>query len=333
MSYAEKRGGKLTGTWIGERTIAGRKRRCRSETKSAADAWETYVDRFGVAPTDGTGSSNPHTLGAIKTRARAERPDWKATRDPSLDQRLEVVMGFFGATSPLESVTSGKLVEFVTHLETRQGRSGGSLSGKTINRYLAVVSGLLDHARLLGWSVAAPSIPWQKEGAGRLHYFRDWQDAPMLEALGARPLQVVYEALAASALRPTEFFSLKPGQIDIRNDWCWLRLWETKTDQARSIPIEVELGRELLALIESGTLPSHQDFYRSLKAAVKALGYDQGLTVYSMRHTGCTRAARRVSAAKTQRFAGHRDYRTTQNYIHLEDEDMADVAAALRQSA
>jgi integrase len=41
------------------------------------------------------------------------------------------------------------------------------------------------------------------------------------------------------------------------------------------------------------------------------------------------RAARKVNGAKVQKFAGHRDFRTTLNYIHLEDDDMADVAISL----
>ncbi|MBR1173874.1 tyrosine-type recombinase/integrase [Bradyrhizobium sp. KB893862 SZCCT0404] len=332
MSYAETRKGKKTGIWIGERTIDGRKRRCRATTKKAADAWEAYVDRFGCEPTDGTGSANPHTLGALKVRARAERPDWKDSRDPSLDQRLEVVMEFFGATSTLEAITNDKLTEFVRALEARGGRYGGSLSGKTVNRYLSVVSALLDHGRFLGWTMNTPAFPWQNETKGRMLYFKDWQDAPMLAALAERPLQVCYEVFAAAALRPTEFFSLTEQQVDVRNDWAWLRLWKTKNDEARSIPVDIELGKELLMLIKTGALPSHDDFYKAIKAACASLGYDKGFNVYSMRHTGCTRAARRNAGAKVQKFAGHKDYRTTQNYIHLEDEDMADVAATMRSS-
>jgi integrase len=94
----------------------------------------------------------------------------------------------------------------------------------------------------------------------------------------------------------------------------------------------VELGRELLTLICTGRLPTHDEFYRALKAACVALEYDPKLNVYSMRHTGCTRAARKNAGAKVQKFAGHRDFRTTLNYIHLEDEDMADVALTMRRA-
>lgn len=333
MSYAEERKGRHTGIWIAERIVKGRGRvRFRALTKAAGDAWERHVDLYGVPPLDGTGSTDPHSLGALKLKARAERPDWKNTRDPSLDQRLEVALEFLGATSPIDSVTSEKLVDFVKHLEARGGRDGGSLSGKTVNRYLAVVSGLLDHARFLGWTKNTVAVPWQNETKGRMLYFKDWMDKPMLDTLAVRRFQVCYEVFTGAALRPTEFFSLTPDQVDVRNDWAWLRLWKTKNDEQRSIPIDVELGKELLGLIRAGQLPTHEEFYKAIKQACALLGYDPKLCVYSMRHTGCTRAARRNAGAKVQKFAGHKDYRTTQNYIHLEDEDMADVAATMRRA-
>jgi integrase len=332
MSYAEKRNGALTGVWLAERVIDGKRARFRADTKSEGDKWEHFVDAMGKAPLDGTGSSSKHSLGAVAARARAERAEWKNTRDPSLDQRLEVVLLHFGPTSTLEDLTSEALSQFVLALETRTGRDGGKLNGKTINRYLSVVSAILDFARNMRWTTNTPVIPWQTESRGRILYFKDHQDQPMLDALAERPLQVCYEVFASGALRPTEFFTLTVEQIDVRNDWAWLRLWETKNDEARSIPIDVELGRELQTLIHTGTLPSHDEFYRAIKAACAALGYDSGLNVYSMRHTGCTRAARKNAGAKVQKFAGHKDFKTTLNYIHLEDEDMADVATTMRRA-
>lgn len=332
MSYAETRKGKKTGIWIGERTIKGEKTRFRNESKRLADEWEKFVDRTGEAPVDAA-VGHKHSFGNMATRARLERAEWKASRDPSLDQRLGDVVEFFGATTALEKVTTAKMLEFVQALEARGGRYTDKMSGKTINRYLSVVSAILDHARFLKVSTHAPNIPWQKETEGRTLYFKDWQDAPMLAALAERPMQVCYEVFACAALRPTEFFGLKANQIDVRNDWAWLRLHETKNDAARSIPIDVELGRELLALITGGTFPTHDEFYKALKEAVRTCGYDEDLCVYSLRHTGLTRAARNNAGAKVQTFGGHRSYKTTQKYIHMEDEDMAAVAMTMRRSA
>lgn len=332
MSYAEKRCGRLTGCWIGERTIKGERVRCRKATKDEADAWECYVDATGSVPACATGTPDKHAFGPTAHRARRERSEWKNTRDPSLDQRLEVIVSFIGAAASLDSVTYDKLLSFVSHLETHHKGRDGKLSGKTVNRYLAVVSAVLDFGRELKWTTNDPKIPWQAESRGRVLYFKDWQDDPMKAQLGERRLQVCYEVLSSGALRPSEFFSLTPEQIDVRNDWTWLRLWKTKNDEARSVPVEMELGRELRALVIYGELPSHDEFYKALKASCRALGYNEDLNVYSLRHTGCTRAARKNAGAKVQKFAGHKDFRTTLNYIHLEDEDMADVAMTMRKT-
>ena len=49
-----------------------------------------------------------------------------------------------------------------------------------------------------------------------------------------------------------------------------------------------------------------------------------------MRHTTATRLAIKVKPAQVQDFMGHGSYKRMQTYIHLEDEDMADVAMTLR---
>lgn len=96
MSYPEKRKGVHTGVWIGERVIDGKVVRFRSRVKAAADKWEAIVDATGKAPMDGTGASIPHPLGAVAKEARANREGWKGSHDASLDQRLEVVLHYFG---------------------------------------------------------------------------------------------------------------------------------------------------------------------------------------------------------------------------------------------
>jgi len=68
------------------------------------------------------------------------------------------------------------------------------------------------------------------------------------------------------------------------------------------------------------------------KGACERLGYDSKVNEYSMRHTGCTRAARKNAGAKVRKLAGHKDFKTTLNYVHLEDDDMADVAMTDEES-
>jgi len=101
--------------------------------KAEADKWEAYVDLHGVAPLDGTGASISYPLGAVAKEARANREGWKGSHDTSLDQRLEVVLHYFGPQSALDCLTKQKLYSFVSFLEARKGRDGGKLNAKTIN--------------------------------------------------------------------------------------------------------------------------------------------------------------------------------------------------------
>jgi integrase len=332
MSYAERRKGVLTGRWIGERLIKGERVRFRADTKANADKWEAVVDATGSAPLDGTGSASKHSLGAIAKEARARRKGWKGSHDTSLDQRLEVVLTFFKPQSRPESVTNERLYDFVAELEQRKGRDGGPLSSKTINRYLAVVSGLLDFARENGWTAHAPSIPWQEELEGRFEYFSQEQENALLLVLDPAEANCL-RILTKTALRPSEFFDLSSDRVDVTdNQSAWIRLTgiDTKTGKTRSQPLrDFDLARWLKRVLEAGELPSHSDFYYALKDACAALGYSDKLTVYSTRHTALTRLARKAKPAVVQHYAGHSSYKTTLKYIHLNDDDLMEAAGAL----
>ena len=88
-------------------------------------------------------------LQQIAREARRTKPEWKHGRDTSLDQRLDEVVEFFGASTRLEDITTKRVYEFVTALEARRGRKG-SLSPKTIVQY----------------TTNRPEMPWQRESGG-----------------------------------------------------------------------------------------------------------------------------------------------------------------------
>lgn len=332
MSYDERRKGVRTGWFIGERVIDGKVKRCRSRVKAEADKWEAYVDLHGSAPLDGTGASISYPLGAVAKEARRNREGWKGSHDTSLDQRLEVVLEFFGPTAALETITKGKLYSFVTALEARKGRDGGKLNAKTINRYLAVVSALLEYARECSYSKHTVSIPWQEEGEGRIEFLQRDEEAAIAEHLSADERNVM-RLLTLTGLRAGEFFSLLPAQVDTADNRCaWIRLRgeDTKTGKGRSIPVhDLDLARWLKARLTAGDLPTHESFYRAFKSACAALGLSDKLNVHSLRHTTATRLASKVKGAQVQDFMGHGSYKTTQKYIHLTDEDRMAAAAVL----
>lgn len=332
MSYAEKRKGALTGVWIGERIIKGERHRIRANTKAAADKWEALVAATGSVPLDGTGASIKHSLGAVAKEARSRREGWKGSCDTALDQRLEVVLEFFGPLSAVETISKERLYDFVEMLEQRKGRAGGPLSGKTINRYLAVVSALLDFARSCGWTQHLVCIPWQEEAEGRIEFLQKDEEEAVV-ALLSEDEALCMRLLTLTGMRAGEFFNLRVSDIDVSDNRCaWIRLrgMDVKSGKGRSIPLhDADLARWLRKAVEQGTLPGHHTFYKSFKRACVALGLSEGLCVHSLRHTFGTRAAKATKPAMVQALMGHGSYKTTQRYIHLTDDDLMTATAGL----
>ena len=245
-----------------------------------------------------------------------------------------MVLKFFGPLSTLESITKQKLYAFVTALEARKGRDGGKLNAKTINRYLAVVSAILDYARDCTYTKNVVAMPWQEEGEGAIHFLNREEEASVANLLKPHEAKVL-RLLTLTGMRAGEFFELSAKQVDISDNRCaWIRLRgeDVKSGKGRSIPLhDMDLARWLKATLTAGTLPTHEGFYRAFKAACAKLGLSEGLCVHSLRHTTATRLASKVKGAQVQDFMGHGSYKTTQKYIHLTDEDRMAAAAALEQ--
>jgi integrase len=243
-----------------------------------------------------------------------------------------VVLSFFGPTEPLESITKAKLYDFVTTLEARKGRDGGPLNTKTINRYLAVVSAILDYARGCDYSKHVVSIPWQEEGEGSIQFLLKHEEDALAAVLSPDDANVM-RLLTLMGTRAGEFFELEPKQVDTSDNRCaWIRLRgiDVKTGKGRSIPVhDFDLARWLRAQLDAGTLTSHQRFYRTFKAACAKLGLCSKLNVHSLRHTFGTRMAKVAKPALVQALMGHGSYKTTQKYVHLNDDDLAEATAAL----
>jgi integrase len=243
-----------------------------------------------------------------------------------------VILEFFSPQASLESITKQKLYSFVAFLEARKGRDGGKLNSKTVNRYLSVVSAILDYARDCSLTKHVVSMPWQEEGEGAIHFLQRDEEVEVAKLLSADDARVL-RLLTLTGMRAGEFFSLEPSQVDIADNRCaWIRLRgkDTKTGKGRSIPLhDADLARWLKDTIRVGSLPSHESFYRMFKWACARLGYSDKLNVHSLRHTTATRLASKVKGAQVQDFMGHSSYKTTQKYIHLTDEDRMAAAAAL----
>jgi integrase len=166
---------------------------------------------------------------------------------------------------------------------------------------------------------AAPTVPWQKETGKRLHWLTEAAEDEVVSLMlqdGENACALTLRVLTATGMRWGEFASLEPAQIDGE----WIRLWETKTDDPRSVPIDPELARALKA---QNTLPNYYTFRKVLKAALKTAGQSPDICIHSLRHTTATRLVQKgVNLAIVQKFLGHKTITTTMRYVKIADDDL-----------
>lgn len=310
--YLEQRPGR-TPVWAAEVSIAGKRHRKRFASKREAERWAAAV-KLG-APLDNVSALS---LEEAADLCRRERDGWGA-KDRSLRQRLDVVLAHFGAHASLASIGPAQLQGFVNALR------GRGLSSSTINRYLSVLSAIIDHARRTGRSDHNPQVPWQTEGQGKLEWLTREQEDALARSMPSEHA-LILRVLCATGLRAGELWSLQPAQVEPE----WIRLWETKGGKPRSVPVDPALSRPLRRLIEDGALPGYREHYYVFKRTCRALGFSSTLTIHSMRHTTGTRLAAAVAGPVVQKFLGHASYKTTERYVHISDDELKRAAINLR---
>lgn len=311
-----------------------------SAASRVPDAAPTSAGRTSARVTAPTAA--PHGGGAAKTLsavlAEAERAGgpnkgvWKRGRDAAGAARRAFVVAFLGPDRPVTDIGRADLHRLVAHLEARPGKKAGTaLSPKTVNRYLAAVSGILRFACLEGDIVSKPAVPVQSEDEGRILWFTDAQEQLLrafMASQGWHPESLSVAVLCASGLRWGEFERLEPGDV---LDWG-TRTWKiavtrSKNRHPRTVSIAPGLGRELLAMLRAAGRPSYYALRTRLTAAVAACGLDPAITIHTCRHTTATRLARFGNNPRLiMDFMGHRALATTMRYIHLGD-DMHEAAA------
>ncbi len=335
--YPERRRNGLSGKWIAEVTRHGERRRKRFKTKLEAQRWADFTKVTGAEPDPGTDKSGGDlkTFGAVVKEAKVNHEGWAANRDPSRWQRLECVVDVFGADTPVSNIDRAAFERLVTKLKSRKApkHGGGRLSPATINRYLAVASAVLRYARAHDYIRGLPEIPWQQEAGTRIHWLTAEAEQAVHAALladGRVAEALTMRVLTATGMRWSEFATLTPGQV--AGDW--IKLDHTKTNTPRDVPIDVELGAELLAMVKAKRVPNYHTFRKYLKRALKSAGQSAGLGVHSLRHTTATRLVHgNVNLSVVKDYLGHANLNTTLKYTHVSPQLLQDAMKILSPHA
>jgi integrase len=336
MAYPEKRKGRLTGKWIAEvelPPVAGKRSRVRERFDQLKDAerWEALV-KLGEAPRrEGAERAEGPTWGeAVKQCLDAGGPKgkWRAGRDPHMHQRVDVCLKFLGPDTPLAAVTTVELDKLVTHLRKTRG-----VGDATINRYLAFVSGTLRWAVKRRMLPGMPDVPWQREDGRRLLWLTQEEEDALCSALvqhGWPDTALIVRVLVATGMRWGELARLKVSEIE--DDW--LRLWQTKSNRPRSVPIEPLLAKQLRELVATKGVPAHSTVRYQFKTALKSAGGNPALCIHSLRHTTATRHVEAGTPMNVvMELLGHSSIKTTMRYAHLNNNALAEAAKKVSQLA
>jgi integrase len=197
------------------------------------------------------------------------------------------------------------------------------LSDGTLNRYLSSISSVMTYAEQKGYVDRPPSLPWRKETKRRqATYTHTMQDAVVgvLKAEGHDVSAFLVEVLAIGGMRVGELLKARPEQIE--DGFVSLDdPSEIKNGEVREVYIGEENADKLRVLIRENGLPTYQQLYNHLKAAVKKCGCEIRRPIHAIRHTTATRTvAEEGDIQMAKELLGHRNIQTTEGYRHISKE-------------
>lgn len=353
MAYADKRDGKLTGSFVGE-WPAGKKKR-RFKTLQDAKDYETFCKLMGREPPTVTEDGNPAKAEGEKTFAEVARlclaaggpkGKWNAERDKSVIQRVEFCVDRIGAYG-ITRVTRGLIKEKVLASLDRAKAPGKDhlLSNGTKNRYLTALSAVMRYAVDEEIIEHAPKMPWLDERADRkgrdvLARGQDEVILRLMREAGDELEALCVEVLLDTGLRSGELQKLTPDQITIEQiedeegtsvleGIIRLRKDQTKNNTCRPVIFSADLAKQIKAVIAAGKLPKGDKVLDTFKSAVERAGIKGNLVIHSLRHTRNTFLFKAdVDQSQRKEMLGHLTDSANDIYTHR---DLADQLKAVKK--
>lgn len=227
----------------------------------------------------------------------------------------------------------GKTLGGIRDLRTSQGASAA-----TVNRYLAVVSAVLRHAKADGKLESVPTIPRMKESGGRLRWLTFDEADQLIAHLAKDPkrrhLMLMVKFSLATGLREANVCGLRWSRVDLERRLAWVPAEESKTGRSLKIPLS-DMALEVLEEAKGG----HGEWVfaysgkrvtrcnnSSFRKAVAALGWDD-VTWHCLRHTWASwQVMAGVPLEVVQQLGGWTSIRMVLHYAHLAPDHLASFA-------
>lgn len=233
-------------------------------------------------------------------------------------------------TRPLMSLTSAVIAKARDDLASKQTRLGKPISGSTVNRHLAALSGVLKITVVeFGWLNKNPIARVSKfaESKGRERFLSDPERHALLEECKAARLDAllpVVELALATGARKGELLSLQWSGVDLERRTA--RFVDTKNGESRTVPLAAA-AVSTLRTWRSGRLPVGAVFpinQFTLDDEWQAARDRAGLhdvRFHDLRHSAASYLA--MSGASLMDIAailGHKTLAMVKRYSHLSEQ-------------
>jgi integrase len=244
----------------------------------------------------------------------------------------------------LADVTSGAISETRSKLMGQPGPDKRMRGPATANRYMAVLSHLLNVAiREWEWleANAAQKLRKLKESRGRTRFLSEAECARLLTACQASSnpnLHTIVLLAISTGMRRNEILSLRFDQIDVEHGMIYL--YDTKNGEARGVPLAgpaLESMRQRLerkgdgdVLVFAGStgvtpFDIRKPWYQALAAAKV-----QDVRFHDLRHTAASFLAKFGASLPTiGAVLGHKTAVMTKRYAHFADPHLRSVVAGM----
>lgn len=317
---ADKKNGRPTGRWRVELQRGTERYRQRHDTYKAAERDEKRVRQLwaaGEQVAQPTAKKVPdvHTLLSAKEVAMGTLWDGQQQEDTCW-RHIDIIAGIIGKKVALDDIDTIAVDKVVKALKARSAANG------TINRYLSHFKTFLTWCRsrkLTKLSLEDVQFDWAKESPGRIRWITAAEEVALEKHLPPNVWRLVKVAIETGCRR-SELLGAEVEQVNGNR----LHLWETKTDNPRTVYMEPEITEMLVGLLTAedpkDRMPTQNYLRRQWEKARSAmkLDGDEDFVFHACRHTRATRLLEAgVDLPTIQAMLGHKQIETTMRYAHV----------------
>lgn len=254
--------------------------------------------------------------------------DWSSNKTTFMADMARMVIDHFGYSTPIEKISQEAILKYVTELK------GAGLANATVNRRLAALSALLNHALDLGWIKARPKTKQLKEPKGRTRYLSDEEEAELIAKARVKDSRVAdcMTFLVDTGMRVSEALGLR--WRDIHGKMATIH--NTKNGDSRSVPMTKRVVKLLESFDKEGDGPfctlnrfRVSDVCQWARERTSMKG-DREVVPHTLRHTCASRLVRRGAPIfMVKEWLGHKSLVMVQRYAHLSPEVLTDYVKLL----